>query len=186
MVDHFQIIAPFYDRLMGMPDAGRLADLLRLPTAGWLLDGGGGTGRASFPLRRLVGQVVVSDVSGRMLVRARAKSLNAVCAAVEHLPFSDATFDRILVVDALHHFADQTAAIGDFVRVLKSGGRMVIEEFDANSPLVKLIALAEKAAWMRSCFHRPQDIRDMVSAHGLKVQIRAGRRFAAWVIADKS
>jgi demethylmenaquinone methyltransferase/2-methoxy-6-polyprenyl-1,4-benzoquinol methylase len=185
MVDHFHLIAPFYDRLMGPPDAARLADLLKLPTAGWLLDGGGGTGRASFPLRPLVGHVVVSDVSGRMLARAHARSLNAVRAAVEYLPFSDGTFDRVLVVDALHHFTDQAAAIGDFVRVLKSGGRMVIEEFDANSPLVKLMALAERAAWMRSRFHRPQDIRDMVSACGLKVQVRAGRRLAAWVVADK-
>ncbi len=185
MVDHFRLIAPFYDRLMGAPDAGRLADLLKLPTAGWLLDAGGGTGRASHPLRPMVGRVVVSDRSGRMLARARAKSLTAVRAQVECLPFGDGTFDRVLVVDALHHFSDQAAAIGNFVRVLKPGGRMVIEEFDANSPWVKLIAIAEKAAWMGSRFHRPQDIRDMLSAHGLKVRVQTGRPLTAWVVADK-
>jgi hypothetical protein len=42
---------------MGLPDVTRLARLLRLPTAGWLLDPGGGTGRASSPLHRGVGRV---------------------------------------------------------------------------------------------------------------------------------
>ena len=33
MVDHFHILAPFYDRLMGPPDAAHLAGLLKLPIA---------------------------------------------------------------------------------------------------------------------------------------------------------
>ena len=55
MFDHFKFIAPFYDRPTGPPDPLRLMGLLKLPAAGWLLDGGGGTGRVSLPLRRLVG-----------------------------------------------------------------------------------------------------------------------------------
>ena len=107
MLDHFDLIASIYDRLIGPPDTGRLEQLLQLPTAGWLLDGGGGTGRVSSHLSLLAGHTVISDLSRRMLQKALEKRLNPVCAHVERLPFSGGCFDRILVVDALHHFCDQ-------------------------------------------------------------------------------
>lgn len=185
MLDHFDILAPFYDRLMGAPDVARLAQLLRLPTAGCLLDLGGGTGRVALPLRRMVGRVVVSDPSGRMLAKARGKRLDAVCARSEFLPFPDGSFDRVLVVDALHHFADQPAAMGDIARVLKPGGRVVVEEFDADRTVVRMAALAEKFAWMQSRFYRPGEIRQMMRLRGLKAEIAARHRLAAWVVGDK-
>lgn len=185
MLDYFDILAPCYDRLLGKPDAARLARLLKLPCGGWLLDGGGGTGRASGPLRPQVGRLVVSDPSARMLNRARAKRLHAVRARAERLPFRDGSFDRILVVDALHHFADQPAAIRDFARTLKPGGRIVVEEFDARRWIVRGIALMEKAIRMQSRFLRPQAIRDLMRAGGLISHVETGPRLAAWVVGDK-
>ena len=38
MLDHFDLIASIYDRLIGPPDTGRLRQLLQLPTTGWMLD----------------------------------------------------------------------------------------------------------------------------------------------------
>jgi demethylmenaquinone methyltransferase/2-methoxy-6-polyprenyl-1,4-benzoquinol methylase len=35
MLDHFDLIASVYDRLIGPPDTGRLQQLLQLPTTGW-------------------------------------------------------------------------------------------------------------------------------------------------------
>jgi demethylmenaquinone methyltransferase/2-methoxy-6-polyprenyl-1,4-benzoquinol methylase len=183
--DHFAFLAPFYDRLIAPPDAARLARLLRLPTAGWLLDGGGGTGRAALPLRRMVGNLVVSDVSAPMLAKARRKQLPAVGARVEKLPFADGWFDRVLVVDALHHFADPEAAIGELIRVLRPGGRLLIEEFDATRAAVKLLAAAEKLALMRSRFFRPDELREMLASGGLEVRIHTDRKPTVWVVGDK-
>jgi demethylmenaquinone methyltransferase/2-methoxy-6-polyprenyl-1,4-benzoquinol methylase len=185
MFDHFDMLAPWYDRLMGPPDIERLADLLKLPSTGWLLDGGGGTGRASAPLRQRVGRVVVSDLSERMLRQAAPKSLNRVRARAEQLPFRDGTFDRILVVDALHHFDDQPAAIRAFARTLRPGGRILIEEFDAGRRAVRLIALAEKVFLMRSRFLSPARIRELLDACGLKSHVADASRFAAWIVGDK-
>ncbi|OQY37129.1 MAG: hypothetical protein B6243_01300, partial [Anaerolineaceae bacterium 4572_5.2] len=67
---------------------------------------------------------------------------------VERFPFPDNSFDRALVVDALHHFHNQEQAIAELVRVLKKGGRLVIEEPDIHRFAIKLVALAEKAALM--------------------------------------
>lgn len=185
MLDHFDLIASVYDRLIGPPDTGRLQQLLQLPTPGWLLDGGGGTGRVSGHLKALVGNIVISDLSDRMLKKALEKRLNTVCAHVERLPFSDACFDRILVVDALHHFCDQQEAVKDLLRVLKAGGRLVIEEPDFNHKGVKILALVEKILLMRSHFYTPEDIRDMIESHGYPAAIENDGSYRAWIVVDK-
>jgi ubiquinone/menaquinone biosynthesis C-methylase UbiE len=185
MLDHFDLIASIYDRLIGPPDTGRLRQLLRLPTAGWLLDGGGGTGRVSAHLKSLAGHMVISDLSRRMLQKALEKQLNPVCAHVERLPFSDGCFDRILVVDALHHFCNQQEAIEDMLRVLKPGGRLVIEEPDFNHKGVKVLALIEKLLLMRSHFYAPEKIHDMIADHGYRPAIESDGRYTAWIVVDK-
>jgi len=185
MLDHFDLIASIYDRLIGPPDTGRLQQLLQLPTTGWLLDGGGGTGRVSYHLNALVDNVVISDLSEHMLKKALAKQVNPVRAHIECLPFSDACFSRILVVDALHHFCDQQKAIEDLLRVLKPGGRLVIEEPDLNHKSVKVLALVEKMLLMRSHFYAPQDIREMVESHGYSAAIENDGRYTAWIVVEK-
>jgi demethylmenaquinone methyltransferase/2-methoxy-6-polyprenyl-1,4-benzoquinol methylase len=185
MFDHFDHIASVYDRLIGPPDTGRLKHLLQLPTTGWLLDGGGGTGRISQHLSALTESVIVSDLSHRMLKKALEKQLNSVCAPVERLPFGDSCFDRIVVVDAMHHFCDQQEAVRDLLRVLKTGGRLVIEEPDFNRKSVKILALLEKILLMRSHFNTPQDIRDMIESHGCSAAIENDAGYRAWIVVDK-
>ena len=185
MLDHFDLMASIYDRLIGPPNTGRLRQLLKLPTNGWLLDGGGGTGRVSSQLNDLVANIVVSDLSLRMLKKAQEKAISPVRAHIEHLPFPDESFDRILVVDALHHFCDQQEAIEDLLRVLKPGGRLVIEEPDFNHKGVKLLALAEKLLLMRSHFYAPEQIRDMIASYGYPAKIENDDRYTSWIVTDK-
>jgi demethylmenaquinone methyltransferase/2-methoxy-6-polyprenyl-1,4-benzoquinol methylase len=157
-----------------------------LPTKGRLLDAGGGTGRVSAQLIPLVDELVLTDSSKGMLAQARQKKrLRVSQSHTERLPFADSSFDRILVVDALHHFADQREAISEMTRVLKRGGRMVIEEPNINYFRVKLIALVEKIALMQSHFMYPEEIRAELTGHGLRAHIEEDSHFAAWVIADK-
>ena len=186
MKDHFKMVAPFYDFFLGRSFPHHLASLLKLPTKGLLLDAGGGTGRISFHFRSLAKKVVVSDLSFPMLVQARhKKSLFSVQSHAEQLPFDDNTFDRIVVVDALHHFCDQGQAIQDLIRVLKPGGRMVIEEPDITLFAVKIVAFLENFFRMQSRFLSSSEICRIVSQYGLNPGTEKTKNFRTWVVVDK-
>ncbi len=181
----FDLVAPLYERLIRPPDPAVLTELLALPTDGWLLDAGGGTGRVAARLASLTGGVVVSDKSARMLAQARRDhALTTVRAHAEKLPFRDGQFGRILVVDALHHFASAEAAIVELTRTLAPGGRLVIEEPDITQWRIKVLAVAERVALMRSRFLSPERIQSLAAAEGLVSRIERDRT-TAWVVADK-
>ena len=186
MNGHFDIISSFYDRIIGEPNRDNLQALLRLPAGGWLLDAGGGTGRASQWLRPLVGGLVVSDFSSGMLKEVGKKEdLLAVRAVSEKLPFTDGFFDRILVVDALHHFHDQKRAIGDLIRVLAPGGRLVIEEPDILRRSIKVIALMEKLFLMGSRFLGSKEIISIINGYGLSASVADRAHHRVWFVADR-
>jgi len=183
---HFDWLAPIYEKYISPPDPAQLAARLNLPTDGWLLDAGGGTGRVAGVLRQQVGRLVITDLSGPMLHQSRAKTdVYGVNGRAEALPFPTESFDRILIVDALHHFQHQKAAIGCLLSRLKPGGVLVIEEPDIAHFGVKLVALAEKLALMGSHFHSPVQIKTIVESFGVPARIVHDGSFAAWVVAQK-
>lgn len=186
MFDHFSLIAPIYERVIGFLDPEQLRQYARLPVAGALLDAGGGTGRVAQALRGLASPIVVTDVSLGMLGQAAGKDgLRAVRAHAERLPFSDGAFERIIVVDAFHHFCDQREAVADLWRALAPGGRIVIEEPNIAAIAVKAVALAERLALMRSRFFSPGDMARMLRAAGGKTEVYTDHAFNAWVVGDK-
>lgn len=187
MFDHFDIIAPFYDRVIRKLDLKRLIHLLKLPVRGRMLDAGGGTGRVSSRLRSLVDEVVVCDLSPFMLKQAKNKGhLLTVRTHVEQLPFPNESFERIVVVDALHHFCDQRKSIQELLRVLKTGGRLVIEEPNIDNFLIKWLALAEKLALMQSRFCSSREIVRMITDRGFDARVESDGRFFFWVVVEKT
>jgi len=178
--DHFDALAPFYDRVIPFSRLEKMLNLLGLPAPALLLDAGGGTGRVSAALQPYLQKVILADVSGGMLAQARAKALNAVQAPCERLPFEDNFFDRILMVDALHHVFNQAETLSELFRVLKPGGRLLIEEPDLRAASTRLIALAEKMALMRSHFLSPEQIIALLPRQA-KISLEA-RDGNAWLL----
>ena len=177
--DHFGLLAPFYDRIFSPGEREKLIEKIDLPTDGVLLDAGGGTGRISQFLREYSKRIVIADLSFEMLLQAKAKNgLYTVCCHTEQLPFLNKVFDRIIMIDALHHVCDQVETAKELVRVLKPGGKIIIEEPDINRIGVKALALGEKILGMRSHFFSPTEIAGLFD--GFNVEI-VSEGAIAWV-----
>ena len=164
-LDHWDLVARIYDSVIHPPDPEKLLHLLQASPGEHILDIGGGTGRIS----QLLAQdhdVTVCDPSSAMLGQARDKGIRGCAAMAEQLPFSDGSFARIIVVDALHHFLNANTAAPELLRVLSPGGRLVVEEPDIREFKVKLVALAERLALMRSRFLSLPDMVQLFEAHG--------------------
>jgi demethylmenaquinone methyltransferase/2-methoxy-6-polyprenyl-1,4-benzoquinol methylase len=120
-----------------------------------------------------------------MLAEAQLKGLQACQGAAERLPFSEGAFERILIVDAFHHFQDWPRAATELLRVLRPGGRIVIEEPDIRYNVVKLIALGERLLLMRSRFYAPGDLARLFQAQGGRVQLHENQGAVYWAVIEK-
>ena len=183
MFDHFDLLAPLYDRAIPFARLDLMLKLVQLPVDGILLDAGGGTGRVAEALKPYTRDVLVADLSAGMLSQSRRKKLTALLAPSEKLPFASGTFPRIIMVDALHHVINQRETIAELWRVLETGGRLVIEEPDIRTLTVKFVALVEKLALMRSHFISPPAIASYFPPEArVTIEIES---YNAWVIAEK-
>jgi demethylmenaquinone methyltransferase/2-methoxy-6-polyprenyl-1,4-benzoquinol methylase len=176
-LDHFGLVARFYDRVFHFLGPERLMNLLQARPSERILDIGGGTGRVS----QTFGDdyvVVVCDPSWGMLREAGQKQMTACCGLAEHLPFADGAFDRIVMVDTFHHLRHQHAAAKETLRVLRPGGRLVIEEPDIRQRAVRWTALGERLLLMRSRFYSIADLaRVFEEAGGTIVALEEGHDY---------
>lgn len=189
--DHFDFIARWYDRLIGRPADDPLPRLLEAAAGGWVLDVGGGTGRNVQDLNASGVRVVICDFARGMVRQARGKGLSAVLGDVSHLPFAADCADRVLVVDAFHHFVHpapevaQRRAAQELLRVLRPGGRLVIEEPDIRHVGTKLVAWMERLLLMGSRFWTSEDLVSLFEAAGGRALHVEHNRFSAWIVFTK-
>ncbi len=96
-----------------------------------VLDVGIGTGLVAREALALVGpqgRVVGVDPSPGMMGQAHLPGVELLAGRAEALPRSDASADFLSMGYALRHLADLAAALAEFHRVLKPGGRLLILE----------------------------------------------------------
>ena len=96
-----------------------------------ILDIAAGTGTSSMALKLPGVEVIAADFSKGMLAEGKKRypELEFVFADAMKLPFKNNEFDVVTMSFGLRNVQDRDKALGEFLRVLKLGGRLVICEF---------------------------------------------------------
>lgn len=140
-----------------------------------LLDVGCGTGLLTTRLRaeRPSADIVGFDFSAGMLdqARGRAPDLPWVRGAATRLPFASEAFDAVTCTESFHWYPDQAAAVREFHRVLRPGGRALITF--VNPPLQltsRLVGAALELTGQPATFPTRAELRAMAEGAGFRVE----------------
>ncbi|MDJ0866982.1 MAG: class I SAM-dependent methyltransferase [Myxococcota bacterium] len=122
--------APVVQRLTYRPEQDAVLERLRQARPARVLDVGCGTGQLAARMHRKLdgAEVVGCDFSKGMLRRAVAREGRVAWVRGDalRLPFASAHFDAVVSTEAFHWFPDQPAALGEFARVLRPRGRLLV------------------------------------------------------------
>jgi SAM-dependent methyltransferase len=123
-------IADRYDRRYELYDYNGVLESLQnflTPTAAVAAEVGCGTGHWLRALAGHASAIVGLEPSAAMLQRARGNAAGAqlVRGRAEALPWKNASVDRIVCVNALHHFSDRLGFFAEARRVLRPGGALM-------------------------------------------------------------
>ena len=167
----------------------RLATELALPRGAKVLDAGCGTGNVARALAVRHGL----NVTGIDILRfniAEAKRRSANCGLTRttrfqigdyhRLPFEDDSFDGLYTMETFVHSANPEAALAEFARVLKPGGKLVMFEYsrtpdkqvsaEANAAVHRVCDEAAMPAWLK-LYHGVLD--EMIADVGFAVESSA-------------
>jgi ubiquinone/menaquinone biosynthesis C-methylase UbiE len=117
----------------------RLKDLSDLPAAGRVLEIGCGRGYGAQLIKRFFKprELVAVDIDPKMIGLARKDgndpSIRFEIADVRKLPFPNASFDAVFDFGVLHHVPNWHDALVELRRVLKPGGRLLIEDLSIET-----------------------------------------------------
>ena len=134
------------------------------------------------------------DITPRMIEVANAKALSGVRFVVgdcENLPFDDNSFDAVICSNSFHHYPNPQLFFNSVMRVLRPGGRLILQDYTASKavlwlmnhtemPLSNLFGHGDVAAYSLD------DIRAFCDRAGLKVEkLEKAKKFRMHLVARK-
>jgi SAM-dependent methyltransferase len=186
---YYEEIGPDFDRFMSDYDVERRAALIQelLPRErpARTLEVGCGTGAITRTYRDSVDDLIVTDISGR-LASATAAANGALGRAEDamSLSFADASFDLVISSECIEHVPEPARAVGEMLRVLRPGGRLVLTT--PNRLWLPVVAISQILRIRRfqgnERFLSTRELRAAVVAGGGDVLRHTGCHLVPWQI----
>jgi demethylmenaquinone methyltransferase/2-methoxy-6-polyprenyl-1,4-benzoquinol methylase len=138
VAEMFDGVAKNYDKANDLLSFGsariwrkKVAKLVNSQPGQTILDLAAGTGSSSIVFLRDGVKVVAADFSRGMLEEGRRRhpELEFVFADAANLPFADQEFDTVTISFGIRNVEKTEVALGEMLRVLKPGGKLVVCEF---------------------------------------------------------
>jgi ubiquinone/menaquinone biosynthesis C-methylase UbiE len=175
--------AAFYTASESHTDPQVLAKVVQYARAeqGWdALDIATGSGHTAFAISPLVSSVTGIDITREMLqeaerlkVERHADNVQFRTGDAHALPFEDDTFHLVTCRRAAHHFSNITLALGEIRRVLRAGGRVVIDDRSVPEDDFADACMNQLDTWHDESHvreYRPSDWRRMLAEAGFEVE----------------
>jgi SAM-dependent methyltransferase len=128
---------------------------------------GGGLG---YLLRNRARRVVGGDITAS-LVRAAGSHYGSRIPVLQFdaqaLPFRAATFDLLLLYEALYYLEDQGLFLGEAARVLRTGGQLVVSSVNCEWRDFNPSSLSTR-------YLSARQLQEILAAHGFRARIYAG------------
>ncbi len=134
------------------------------------------------------------DLTPRMIEVGKAKNLVGVDWVVgdcENLPFEENSFDAIICSNSFHHYPNPQKFFDSVKRVLRPGGRLILQDYTApgpilwlmnhtEMPLANLVGHGDVAAYSLS------RIKEFCTRAGLKIEkLGRAKKFRLHLVARK-
>ncbi len=132
-----------------------------------LVDLGGGNGHYAVRLATICAEVVVADISDKMLKQIPSTdNVKLVCADITNTGLPPDTFDRALISDVLHHMKEPSKAMKESARLLVMGGKIVIHDFNPSHIVTKLLGAFENRVIEQVTYLSIEEITEMMRTCG--------------------
>ncbi|MCR4956824.1 MAG: methyltransferase domain-containing protein [Lachnospiraceae bacterium] len=134
------------------------------------------------------------DLTPKMIEVGKSKNLKGVDWIVgdcENLPFPENSFDVIICSNSFHHYPNPQRFFNSVKKVLRPGGRLILQDYTANKvvlwlmnhtemPLANLIGHGDVKAYTL------EEIREFCHNAGLKIKsLSAEKKFRMHLVAKK-
>jgi ubiquinone/menaquinone biosynthesis C-methylase UbiE len=157
-----------------------LIELACVQPADRVLDVATGTGHTAFAFAPHVREVIAIDVTPEMLIEGgRLKDEGGIInvefqlADAHDLPFEDEIFDVVTCRRAAHHFVEIGRALHEMWRVLRPGGRLVVDDRSVPED-DSLDATLNRLDWLHDHSHvreyRPSEWQNLLQDAGFIVE----------------
>lgn len=136
-----------YDRLRELNESPEFSAQLHEfveHAGGRVLDVGSGNGYVLSRYRRAGAEVLGVDLTAaavrlcRQRFAMEGQAGTFLQASAESLPFREASFDCVCSMGVVHHTPDPVAALAEFHRVLRPGGRLILMVYHSGSALYRV------------------------------------------------